>query len=145
METREEVMGKVGQIVEVLKDCNKAEMLTIFTGVLAELHQPMIPVLIIGDMARSMGNNQVVINEYEGGWHVVFDYEPYNDDNDHGADEYEKAPEGANLEEIEKESIIRALQRNHGSRKKTAEDLLISERSLLRKIKKYDIMKEVKQ
>ena len=55
------------------------------------------------------------------------------------------SPSDPDLENIEKESIIRALKRNNGSRKKAAEDLHISERSLYRKIEKYDIMKEVKQ
>ena len=139
MEAREKVMVKAGQIVEVLKDCNKAEMLTIITSVLAELNQSMIPVLILGEMARSMGNNQVVINEDKGGWHVVFDYEPYNDDADNGADEYEQAPEGADFEAIEKESIIKALNRNDYNSKRTAQDLRISERSLYRKMEKYGI------
>ena len=43
------------------------------------------------------------------------------------------------MEEIEKESIRRALQRNQGSRKRAAEDLNISERTLYRKIEKYGL------
>ncbi|MBR2016455.1 MAG: hypothetical protein IKA00_04030 [Prevotella sp.] len=70
------------------------------------------------------------------------------------ADEYHEdenptdssSPSEPELEKIEKESIIRALQRNNGNRKKAAEDLHISERTLLRKIEKYgSITKEVKQ
>ena len=45
-------------------------------------------------------------------------------------------PEGSlsRIEQMESESIRRALVRNQGSRKRTAEDLHISERTLYRKI-----------
>ena len=43
------------------------------------------------------------------------------------------------LEEVEKEMIKKALERNHGKRKKAANDLKISERTLYRKIKEYGI------
>ena len=39
----------------------------------------------------------------------------------------------------EKETIKKALLRNHGKRKKTAEELKISERTLYRKIKEYNL------
>lgn len=50
---------------------------------------------------------------------------------------YEEHP--ASLEETERETIRRALARNHGKRKKTAEELCISERTLYRKIKEYNL------
>ncbi len=43
------------------------------------------------------------------------------------------------LEDTERETITRALQRNCGRRKKTAEELNISERTLYRKIKEYGL------
>lgn len=43
------------------------------------------------------------------------------------------------LEDTERETIIRALERNGGKRKKTADELNISERTLYRKIKSYGI------
>jgi DNA-binding NtrC family response regulator len=43
------------------------------------------------------------------------------------------------LQEKEKEMIIQALHRNKGRRKKAANDLGISERTLYRKIKQYDL------
>ena len=46
------------------------------------------------------------------------------------------------LEETEKDTIIRALERNGGARKKTAEELHISERTLYRKIRDYGIEKK---
>ncbi len=43
------------------------------------------------------------------------------------------------LEDTERETIRKALLRNHGKRKKTAEELKISERTLYRKIKEYNL------
>jgi DNA-binding NtrC family response regulator len=47
--------------------------------------------------------------------------------------------ESLSLEEKEKEIIIKALQKHNGKRKDAAKDLGISERTLYRKIKEYDI------
>ena len=43
------------------------------------------------------------------------------------------------MEEIEADSIRRALARNDGSRKRAAQDLNISERTLYRKIEKFGL------
>jgi len=50
--------------------------------------------------------------------------------------------ESLSLEHKEKEMIIRALQKNNGKRKYAAQALGISERTLYRKIKQYDIEEE---
>lgn len=50
---------------------------------------------------------------------------------------YEEEP--ASLEEAERDMIMRALERNNGKRKKTADELKISERTLYRKIKEYNL------
>jgi DNA-binding NtrC family response regulator len=47
--------------------------------------------------------------------------------------------DSSTMEDIEKESIRRALMRNQGSRKRAAEDLHISERTLYRKIEKFGL------
>ncbi|TDG95516.1 sigma-54 interaction domain-containing protein [Cardinium endosymbiont of Culicoides punctatus] len=47
--------------------------------------------------------------------------------------------ENLSIEAKEQELIRRSLQKNHGNRKNTANDLGISERTLYRKIKQYDI------
>ncbi|MDE6765647.1 MAG: sigma-54-dependent Fis family transcriptional regulator, partial [Duncaniella sp.] len=47
--------------------------------------------------------------------------------------------EPATLEETERETIRRSLERNGGRRKATAAELNISERTLYRKIKEYGI------
>jgi transcriptional regulator with PAS, ATPase and Fis domain len=45
----------------------------------------------------------------------------------------------ASLEEVEKEMIKHALDRHKGKRRNAAQDLKISERTLYRKIKEYDL------
>lgn len=51
----------------------------------------------------------------------------------------ETAPQPATLEENEREIIKRALERNDGRRKATAKELNISERTLYRKIREYNL------
>ena len=47
--------------------------------------------------------------------------------------------ENLSLEEVEKEMIRKALERHNGRRKNAAADLKISERTLYRKIKEYNL------
>lgn len=54
-------------------------------------------------------------------------------------DTEEIVEESLSLEEKEKELIIKALEKHNGKRKYAAQDLGISERTLYRKIKEYDI------
>ena len=67
------------------------------------------------------------------------------DDEKKGADDIQKLTDSyikdinSLLEEKEKEIIIKALQKHNGKRKDAAKDLGISERTLYRKIKEYDI------
>lgn len=51
----------------------------------------------------------------------------------------EEVPESLSLEDREKELIQKALDKHRGRRKNAAEELGISERTLYRKIKEYDI------
>lgn len=53
------------------------------------------------------------------------------------SNDYEEQP--ASLEDTERETIRKALARNNGKRKKTASELQISERTLYRKIKEYNL------
>lgn len=60
----------------------------------------------------------------------------------HGADEvdiHEDVEESLSLIDREKEFIVKALQKHKGKRKDAAHELGISERTLYRKIKEYDI------
>ena len=54
-------------------------------------------------------------------------------------DTEEIVEESLSLEEKEKELIKKALEKHNGKRKYAAEDLGISERTLYRKIKEYNI------
>ena len=53
--------------------------------------------------------------------------------------EHEEITENLLLEDMEKKMIIRALEKHHNKRKYAAEDLGISERTLYRKLKEYNI------
>lgn len=68
-----------------------------------------------------------------------------NDISDTGEEEYyhtveeEDIEENLSISDAEKKLIIKALEKHHGKRKYAAEDLGISERTLYRKIKEYEI------
>lgn len=51
----------------------------------------------------------------------------------------EVVEENLNMSQIEKDAIIKALKKHNGRRKEAADDLGMSERTLYRKIKQYDI------
>jgi DNA-binding NtrC family response regulator len=59
----------------------------------------------------------------------------YHDDIDH----HEEIEESLNIMDKEKELIIKALKKHKGKRKDASSDLGISERTLYRKLKEYDI------
>ncbi len=65
-----------------------------------------------------------------------------NSSNGNGHDDihhHEEVEESLNIMEKEKELIVKALKRHKGKRKDAASDLGISERTLYRKLKEYDI------
>ncbi len=78
---------------------------------------------------------------------VPVKYEPFtenisiNNENEHHdiqeATEYEES--ALSISEVEKEMIAKALERHNGKRKSAAIELGISERTLYRKIKEYDL------
>ena len=53
--------------------------------------------------------------------------------------DHEEVEESLNIMDKEKELIIKALKKHRGKRKDAAMDLGISERTLYRKLKEYDI------
>jgi len=53
--------------------------------------------------------------------------------------ELEKEPENLNLSNIERQMLEKALERNGGNRKKAAQELGISDRTLYRRIKQYGL------
>ncbi len=54
-------------------------------------------------------------------------------------DTEEYVEESLSLDDVEKEMIRKALEKHHGKRKSAAKDLNISERTLYRKIKEYEL------
>lgn len=62
---------------------------------------------------------------------------PEMDDDIQDTEEY--VEESLSLDEVEKEMIRKALEKHHGKRKSAAKDLNISERTLYRKIKEYEL------
>ena len=62
------------------------------------------------------------------------------DEEDHTEDiSHETEEETLSLDAIEKEMILKALKKHHNKRKYAAQDLGISERTLYRKLKQYDL------
>ena len=59
------------------------------------------------------------------------------DDDIQDTEEY--VEESLSLDDVEKDLIRKALEKNHGRRKNAAQDLNISERTLYRKIKEYGL------
>ena len=60
------------------------------------------------------------------------------------AEEYiepEREPESLNLNAISKQMLEKALERNHGNRRKAAQELVISDRTLYRRLKQYGLEK----
>ena len=55
------------------------------------------------------------------------------------AEEYVEPNHSLNLEAIEKQMLIKALERNNGNRKKAAEELGYSDRTLYRRLKQYGL------
>ena len=69
--------------------------------------------------------------------------EVYSDNNDSFSNDYEEheeVEESLSLEEREKELIQKALEKHRGKRKHASEELGISERTLYRKIKEYNLL-----
>jgi len=64
---------------------------------------------------------------------------PNNAGNNHDIHEHEEVEESLNIMDKEKELIIKALKKHKSKRKDAALDLGISERTLYRKLKEYDI------
>ena len=109
MEAKEKVLKLIDQVVQELDGLNSVEVRVVITGVLNEMNMPQIPILILGDMANVMKSNQIVMTEDEGGWHVAFGISNDCEEKDsERSDEdkapiYQQAPEGADMEKIEKE------------------------------------------
>ena len=91
---------------------------------------------VLFDMKRDMSEMRQQLNGLLAG-QPASNPAPINQDDYQMAEEIKE--ETTNLEELEKESIRRALERAGGNRKIAAQALGFSERTLYRKIKEYDI------
>lgn len=120
---------------------------------IGELKKMVINLLKTGtDDLSSDERNEMIAKLYDTNQHsstAKLLGEPINysdtgiiDDNSHFEDNYEEhveVEESLSLEDREKELIQKALEKHRGKRKYAAQDLGISERTLYRKIKEYDL------
>ena len=110
----------------------------------------------VNDMRREMGALKKQIEEVQnGGKHVPTDTLPTTQISpiqpiqpiapalvDAEAEEYiepEREPENLNLNDLGKQMLEKALERNNGNRKKAAQELGISDRTLYRRLKQYGL------
>ena len=90
---------------------------------------------VLFDMKRDMSEMRQQLNGLLSGQTQT--PQPINQDEYQAVEVLHDEP--TNLEEIERDSIRRALERSNGNRKAAAEALGFSERTLYRKIKEYDL------
>ena len=113
----------------------------------------------VNDMRREMGQLKKQLDEVQDGKQVATEQlpttqrapiqpiqpiQPMTTAEDAIAEEYvepEKEPESLNLSELGKQMLEKALDRNNGNRKKAAQELGISDRTLYRRLKIYGLDK----
>ncbi len=92
----------------------------------------LVPIVVNNDMSTiisdSPSGGKIIPNKVEDS--AIIDEQEYGEDAE---------TETFSLEEVEKEMIKKALERNNGKRKNAAKELKISERTLYRKIKAYNL------
>ncbi|RYD56432.1 MAG: sigma-54-dependent Fis family transcriptional regulator [Sphingobacteriales bacterium] len=98
---------------------------------------PPQPVAEAALLPATYNNNEapaVIPQSYNNGTPILI--QP----NDHRVDHHEDVEESLMLADREKEFIVKALKKHKGRRRDAANELGISERTLYRKIKEYDIV-----
>jgi transcriptional regulator with PAS, ATPase and Fis domain len=111
----------------------------------------------VNDMRREMGALKKKMEEVQGNKQVTAEPLPTTQLapiqpiqpitpalEDAEAEEYiepEHEPENLNLNDLGKQMLEKALERNHGNRKKAAQELGISDRTLYRRLKQYGLEK----
>ena len=102
----------------------------------------------VTDMRREIGALKKQIEDVQGPHHSttqlapITPISPINTAEDAVAEEYvepEKELENLNLNEIGRQMLEKALERNNGNRKKAAQELGISDRTLYRRLKQFGL------
>lgn len=106
------------------------------TGELSSEDRSEMIAKLYKDISPAPDNNNLLAEPYAyQGDPVINNPEPYNAD----FEDHIEVEESLSLEDREKELIQKALEKHRGKRKYAAQDLGISERTLYRKIKEYDL------
>jgi DNA-binding NtrC family response regulator len=105
------------------------------------------------DDARELGNANTYSNQYLNpaetsmpaltpAGHSLTSYSDISTTQDAEAEEIKAEPESLNLNDLGRQMVEKALERNNGNRKKAAQELGISDRTLYRRIKQYGLDKK---
>ena len=92
---------------------------------------------LMKSLYKDVGNHSLIKNHEPDEDNTADDHHQIIDSYEEDTTDY--IEESLSIQKKEKDLIIRALQKHNGRRKKAAEELGISERTLYRKIKEYDI------
>ena len=90
-----------------------------------------LPAISSGNMPSTQQSQSYIIHNSNGSTNITNKASDYDD--------HEHVEESLNLMDMEKDLIIKALKKHKSKRKDAALDLGISERTLYRKLKEYDI------
>lgn len=141
-----EILYKV--LFDMRRDVNELKKLVLQllqSGVIGsevlQSHQDLFNNIVTEDLTGPVKNtsNAIVLSStYKK--NDVIQLNEIEEEKEHTQDiPHEETQDSLSLEEKEKELILKALQKNKNKRKYAARDLGISERTLYRKIKQYDI------
>jgi transcriptional regulator with PAS, ATPase and Fis domain len=130
-----EIMYKI--LFDMKNDINDLKKVTydmLHNGNTAKVHEENKHIIqkILKDKSPSESNTTVEVVEYQDN--------SYQEDEDYNYDDESSVEiETASLHDIELEMIKKSLERHQGKRKLAAKELGISERTLYRKIKQYNL------
>jgi DNA-binding NtrC family response regulator len=87
--------------------------------------------------------NEQFINDFQNDTPAIAGHQPVilnnNNNNNSDIDEHQEVEESLSIMDAEKDLIIKALKKHRGKRRDASTDLGISERTLYRKLKEYNI------
>ena len=93
----------------------------------------------IDDATTLSSQAQALNNQFQTNMPATIGDSHRQDAEDAEAEEIADVPESLNLNDQERQVIIKALERNNGNRSKTAQELGISSRTLYRKLRQYGL------